>query len=371
MKLGLLSFHNAANYGAGLQAYALQKFIETQGYECEYLDYQNEHRRGTYDMNYQIKNELKRKNFVGAMKLILGKPLLEARDKKFKEFYKQYVKYSAKTYYSPEELRSVNGSYDKFIVGSDQVWNPKNNGKDVTYLLDFVEDKGKTISYSSSFGILEVPEFIREDYVRCFNQIKHLASREASGIKLIKSLTGRDAKLVLDPVFLVTKEQWRSIIEKDYKDEKFIFSYTNRDSQYKKFIKTTGYSLDGRKNYKLSRYTSPVDFLNPSVRVKYFMSPTEFLHCVNDSELVVSASFHCISMSIILNTPFVCFLTGDEGKDERLKTLLTHFGLMNRVYSKEMTLEDVNKPIDWDHVNKVLEEKRHDSMEYLLKAIEG
>lgn len=369
MKIGLLSFHNAANYGAGLQAYALQKYLEDRGYDCEYIDYQNEFRRGAYDMNFQIKMEIKKGNIPAIIKLLVGKPLLKARNVKFKKFYKEFVRYSPQTFYNIQELKGTNSIYNKFIVGSDQVWNPKNNGNDISYLLDFVKDKDKTISYSSSFGVSKVPEFIRNDYTKCFNQIKHLSSRESSGVKMIKELTGRDAKLVLDPVFLLTREQWQEIIEKDFRHERFIFSYTNRASQYKDFVTTTGYSLEGVKNYKLSRYTTPIDFLNPSVRVKYSMSPTEFLHCVNDSELVVSASFHCVSLSIILNTPFVCFLTGDDGKDERLKTLLTHFGLMDRVFSKSMTIEDVHKSIDWSYVNEVLEKKRNDSIEYLLNAI--
>ena len=38
MKVGLISFHNAYNYGACLQAYALQEAILGFGAECEYID---------------------------------------------------------------------------------------------------------------------------------------------------------------------------------------------------------------------------------------------------------------------------------------------------------------------------------------------
>ena len=130
-----------------------------------------------------------------------------------------------------------------------------------------------------------------------------------------------------------------------------------------------GYDLKGMKHHKLSRYTSVADFINPAVKVKYDMSPKEFLANVNGAQMVVSASFHCICFSIILNKPFVCFLTGNDGKDERLKTLLTHFGLMDRVYRNDMTLEDVQKPIDWVKVNAVMQEKRKDSVEFLLNSL--
>ena len=133
----------------------------------------------------------------------------------------------------------------------------------------------------------------------------------------------------------------------------------------------TGYDMRGMKHHKLSRFTGGKDFLSPSVKVKYDMSPTEFLANVNGAQMVVSASFHCICFSIIMNKPFICFLTGNDGKDERLKTLLTHFGLMDRVYHEGMSLAEVQKEIDWQKVNSLMEEKRNDSIDFLLKSIKG
>lgn len=371
MKIGLLTFHTAANFGASLQAYALQEFLVSSGYDAEYLDYQNHHRRMIYDMPYHIKECFKAGKIVEATTYLFGLPIMNIRKRKFDKFSDKYLRLSPKTYYSPEELKSTNGQYDKFVVGSDQVWNPRNNGRDVSYLLSFVEDKTKAISYSSSFGVLSIPDYIKSDYVNCLNSIQNLSTREQSGVKLIKKLTGRDAKLVLDPVFLLSKEQWQELAASTPINGRYLFSYTNRKDQMSKFLKTTGYKMDGLKHHKLSRFTTIGDFVNPSVKVKYDMSPTEFLANVNGAQMVVSASFHCICFSIIMNKPFVCFLTGNDGKDERLKTLLTHFGLMNRVYHEGMTLAEVQKEIDWQKVNSFMEEKRKDSIDFLLKSIKG
>ncbi len=371
MKLGLLTFHTAANFGAALQAYALQEFLESNNYFVEYLDYQNHHRRMIYDMTYHIKACVKAGKVLESLKYAMGLPIMSMRKKKFDIFNKKYLHVSSKTYYNQHELEATNEIYDKFIVGSDQVWNPTNNGRDVSYLLDFVSDKSKTISYSSSFGIMAVPDYIKDEYVRCLNNIRHISTREQTGVDIIKTLTGRDAKLVLDPVFLLTKEQWQKLAQDFPTGEDYVFSYTNRKDQMSKFLHATGYDLKDKKHHKLSRFTTIGDYINPSVKVKYDMSPTEFLANVNGAELVVSASFHCISLSIILNRPFVCFLTGDEGKDERLKTLLTHFDLLDRVYREDMTLADVMKPIDWGRVNSIKEEIRSDSINFLLSSIES
>lgn len=369
MKLGLLTFHTAANFGAALQAYALQEFLESQGYEAEYLDYQNSHRRMIYDMPYHVKSCLKRGKVIEAFIYTLGMPIMNARKKKFENFNKEYLHITKAKYYRKEDLMAANNLYDMFIVGSDQVWNPGNNGKDTAFMLSFVTDEKKTVSYASSFGLSEVPEAIKSDYTQSLKRIAHLSTREQTGANIIKDLTGRDAKVVLDPVFLLGKDEWLKLINNKSCTEKYLFSYTNRKDQMSRFLHSTGWNMRGMKHHKLSRYTSISDYLSPSIKVKYDMSPTEFLANVNGAELVVSASFHCICFAIIFNRPFVCFLTGNEGKDERLKTLLTHFGLLDRVFRDGMTLAEVNKPIDWERINNLIEVKRTDSISFLLDSL--
>ena len=85
--------------------------------------------------------------------------------------------------------------------------------------------------------------------------------------------------------------------------------------------------------------------------------------------MVVSASFHCLAMSILLNRPFVAILTGDEGKDERLVNMLKLFGLEKRVLSEKITATTILEPIEWDSVNEVIAKMRMESMLYLINAI--
>ena len=41
-KVGIITFHGAKNYGAVLQAYALQRSVEELGNECDIVDYECE-----------------------------------------------------------------------------------------------------------------------------------------------------------------------------------------------------------------------------------------------------------------------------------------------------------------------------------------
>lgn len=368
MKLALLTFHNAANYGAALQAYAFEKFLTDKGYECEYINYVNASRAHEYSMSWHIWDSLRNGKIKNAIAYALGSPFMTLRKRRFNKFYKRNLRKTEQIYRSSKDAASLNGKYDYFLVGSDQVWNPICNGDDAAFLLDFVKDGSKRVSYSSSFGMSEIDEAHKEIYRKNFEQFKALAVRETIGQKLIYDLTGRDSKLVIDPVLLLTKEQWMEVMPKKSSNEHFIFSYTNKDSQTREFF-GSGYQLNGKKHYVLSRYTSPSDFLSSQVRVKYYMSPEEFLFIINNADLVVSASFHCIAMSIILNRQFVAFVTGNEGKDERILNLLRTLHIEDRVFHKGMTVEEIERPIDYLAVNKKIEEMKKESVDYLLSVL--
>ena len=369
MKLALLSFHTAANYGASLQAYAFERFLSDKGFDCEYINYVNASRAHEYSMSWHIWDSLRHGKIKNAIAYALGSPFMTLRKWRFNNFYKKNLRKTGQVYKLSEEAASLNDEYDYFLVGSDQVWNPICNGDDAAFLLDFVKDGKKRISYSSSFGMSEIDDAHKEVYRKNFEQFKALAVRETIGQKLIKDLTGRESELVLDPVLLLTKEQWMDIMPKKVKKERFIFSYTNRDSQTRDFFKT-GYKFDGRKHYVLSRYTRPQDFINPQTRVKYCMSPEDFLFVINNADLVVSASFHCIAMSVILNRQFVAFITGDEGKDERILNLLRTLHLEDRVFHNGMTVEEIEKPIDYYVVNNKIEEMKKTSVAYLMSTLQ-
>lgn len=371
MKIALLSFHNAANYGAALQAYALQHALKQMGHDCEYINYLNHERRYHYSVSYLFWDAIRKGNMSAAAKFLVGAPFLLARKRKFSEFYKAYLHVTKEEYRNSQEAAVLNPKYDRFIVGSDQVWNPFNNGNDTAFLLDFVEDPKKKISYSSSFGLSKLDDGLKERYQACFSSFHALSVRERIGQQIVKNLIGKIPELVLDPVMLLSADDWNTLSSNEKtSQEQYIFTYTNREQQIADFFKT-GYKLGAKKMYKLSRFTKPKDFVNSSVRVKYWMSPLEFVSVIAHSELVVSASFHCLAMSILLNRPFVAILTGDAGKDERLVNLLQTFGLEKRILSNNMTEASVLEPVDWAFVNEEIAKKRRESMQYLANAIGG
>ncbi len=369
IRVGLLTFHNALNYGAALQVYASQKILDNMGARCTVIDYVNIRRKTAYDMQYHAKEELKKKNAAAAFKYCAGSIFMKRRRKAFREFYGKNLTCTDRRYASSAQARELNGKFDKFIAGSDQIWNYNNNGKDFAYFLDFIDDDEKKISYASSFGLAEIPEDLKEDYKKNLNRIKHLSAREDYGVKLIKTLTGREAEMVLDPVFLLARENWLSLCKSPVEKTGHIFCYLNRPSQWRNFLARTGYPARGLRIHKMTRHVTFKDFLTPYVKVAYSLSPPEFIESIAGARLVVSASFHCISMAIILNVPFVAILTGDMGKDERLLNILRITGLENRILNERMTADTVDRHIDFKQAEFKLDAYRKKSLAFLQKAI--
>lgn len=368
MKIGLITFHNAANYGAALQTYALQAFFKEKGYKCEYINYENIHRKQAYSMSYHIFSNIKKLKFKEAIKYFIGFPFMITRKRKFDKFIKSNVSVTDKKYKNEKELEEISDFYDKYIIGSDQVWNYKNNGCDNVYLLSFVKNNSKKISYSSSFGMSNIPKELSDTYKKYLSLFSCLSTREQRGVEIIEELTNRKAKLVLDPVFLLNKSEWMKLINKKETKEKYIFCYTNRPSQLELFFQTTGLIYNNY-IYKLTRNISINDFINNKIKVKYSMSPTEFLSVVLNAEFVVTASFHCVAMSIIFNKPFVAILTGDKGKDERIQNLLTNLGLEGRILTEKMDSSILTEKIDYQLVNQKIEYYLNSSIDYLESSI--
>lgn len=368
MKVALLSFHNALNYGAALQAYALQKFLKTNGMEAIYIDYENRHRANSYDMGFLFRKALKERNWKNAVKFAVGAPVMEKRRRQFEKFYTSYIEKTEKCYTNSTDAAELNDKFDKFIVGSDQVWNPANNGQDMAYLLDFVEDNHKKIAYSSSFGVSGLDDNNSKLYANYLSKFYRLSSREMAGVALVESLTGRkDIHLVMDPVFLIDRCAWDALAAPKDKT-KYVFFYTNRDSQIDDFV-AIGSDYNHLKYHILSTHLKPKDIISTARKIKSAMAPEEFLAQVRDAQLVVTASFHCLAMAIIFRKPFVAILTGDKGKDERVENLLRITGLTNRIMTSSMTPEDIAEKIDYDVVDEKLRSFICNSEEYLLNAI--
>ena len=191
MKIKTITCHDVYNYGASLQAYALQTYLEKQGHEVEIIDYMPDYRPRRYRF-FHLNNK---KGRLG--KIASYVPLLEPfcalwrnkknfkfynRKRKFDLFKKERLKVTDVCYHNVKELTSNKPDADLYIAGSDQIWNSLyDNGRDAAYYCAFENNPQKCISYAASFGA----DHIHPDYVsfvqKELKNFKSISVRESSG----------------------------------------------------------------------------------------------------------------------------------------------------------------------------------------------
>lgn len=371
MRVGVLTYHNTANYGAALQAYATQYALTGLGVDAEIIDYTNEYRRGNYSVRKRLLNQVRQARLFQAVKTMAGAYMIVSRTRAFNAFYRANLKMSASVFQTKKSLKENPPDYDVYLVGSDQVWNYRNNGMDFNYLLDFVSDKSKTVSYASSFGVDVIPEELKEKYASSLREIRAISVREKMGADLICQLTGRKPEIVLDPVFLPEKSHWYGLAgENNAFERPYILTYVSNPGYLSEFQKKTGYSPGKKEIVKIGTDLSLGDLYQRHTRVRSTAGPEAFLGYIRDADIVLTSSFHGTAFSILMETPFIAFLSGDKGRDSRVVELLSALGLMDRIFNDRMTGEMVEQEIDYQAVHRRLSVLRKQSVRFLDKALQ-
>jgi hypothetical protein len=362
-KVGILTFQRTNNYGASLQAYALRKSISELGYICEVIDYGKLGQIKKFDLSLAGF-----KPFVASVLIYLLNFINKSiRQKRFKSFRISYIKMS-KNYYSTKTLlRNSLDEYEIFCTGSDQVWNFNLTNSDLSYLLDFVQKPKKKFSYAASFGIAEIPDNLRKIYSDLILDMDHVSVRETYGQKLIRGLGRFESVVVLDPVFLITRDQWIKISRPYKNNEPYILCYIIMDDPpgliefCQHLSKITG--------FKIIRIQNPV--LRPDFRFKTCKTagPLEFIGLIKNASLVVTNSFHGMAMSIIFEKPFYTFLHGNE-RDIRTLEIADSFKLMDRIVTPGNHLpKESELNIDYSVIRDTLKIKIDLSMSFLQNAL--
>ena len=125
MKIGILTYQRAHNYGALLQAYALKRFLENQGHSVQFIDYWPEY----HSEDYKLIPYFKMRSPLGKIKaillIIIGWKRLKRRIKGYEEFMtKKLNLLTAPEFVIERELNKLN--FDMVICGSDQIWRKSN-----------------------------------------------------------------------------------------------------------------------------------------------------------------------------------------------------------------------------------------------------
>jgi len=360
-RVGIITYHRAINYGAILQAYALQKKIKDLGFKCVILDYRNKR----LENRHKKKGISDCKNIKDFIRFILLSKNDNVKRNKFREFLDTYFQLSDPLY-NLNDLKKCENEYDKFITGSDQVWNYRINDMDPAYFLAFTKDRSKKVSYAASFGLNNIPSKYKSKYHELLSNINTILIREKQGANIIKELLSKEPKVVLDPTLLVTKEEWYRLAKRSYfGGKKYILIYAFGSSRN---IINLANNISKKTGYKIIQISNTWRI---DTRIKYVKSagPVEFLGLFKNAQYIITNSFHGTAFSINFNKQFFTeMLPESTGVNSRLEDILELFGLKDRIITSNDT-NMINRTIDYNKVNKILDTERQKSLEMLRKLI--
>lgn len=355
-KIGILTFHRAVNYGAVLQAYALQTYLnKNNGYSANIINYMCPKIENDYSLNFLKKNTFKEK-----MNFLFGIIWSYKRKYIFNEFRSQYLM-ETKEVFSSEDIRKLNESLDAAIVGSDQVWQESLTNNDLTFFLkDF--SRCLKISYAASF--LKNGNDFNQAKLNLLNDFRAISVREEENEFLLKSKLTKDIKTVCDPVLLLEENDWKDFIGNTPRENKnyVLVYYVVKSEEMLKYAE----KLAKERNCELIVITTSLKKL---VNAKYYraISPVKFVELFYNADVIVTSSFHGVAFSLIFNkdlyTPY--YLT--KGKENlRVINLLNRLGIKNRYFDLESLS---NEKINYKLVNKKKKEFTDFSKGFIEKSM--
>lgn len=379
-RIGIITIEQVNNYGAELQAMATQKVLQLMGYDAEIIDY-------CYYKNWDFKDSgmsapfvpmgfkgklmywLKYRfvSFLMAKFLPLFNHNVKKRVERFCMFHKENTK-MGKRYVSMKDLYKDNPDYDVYMVGSDQVWNPSASSSIEPYFLTFAPKSAPKISYASSFGVSKIDTNLQNRYKELLSNIDHISVREQSGVDLVKSLTGRDAHLVLDPTLLINSAEW-PVHAKEYTGmpDKYILVYQLLPSDKLPLLAKKLTEESGCPVYYLAKRAFGIKAAE-GMNVILDAGPSEFVWLIANASCVITNSFHGIAFSVNFGKPFYAVLNKNRGGNARITSLLSQVGLDDRIVYEDEELP-IYTEFDNDNVQKSLERLREASKMFLRKAI--
>jgi hypothetical protein len=376
-KCGIATIIGDDNYGNRLQNYALQKTVNKCGFLPETIRYlpvfpkENQTGESRHDklLNWGRKSP---KIFAYDLRRALKKRVyhrlygakIAQRAENFKSFENENIVYSKEEYSARDDLRGLDGQYDAYLAGSDQIWNPYWEGINPFYFLDFVKGKNK-FAYAASFGVSDIPQEQRAYYRNMLGGLPVISVREHSGLMIIKSLTGRTASVMPDPTLLLSREEWLRVSKKAHcrTEKKYLLTYFLGKQNLEMHSAVKSYA----KKYHL-RLIALNDIRDPKA---YSCGPAEFVDLFAHAQLVCTDSFHGSVFSMIFNRPFLVFERESENNSasmfSRIETLLMEFGLQNCKYTKTGQIDRLPH-VDFSRANSIISTKREEAFSFLKNA---
>lgn len=351
-KVGICTLHDAApNFGATLQAFALQEVLKKLDYEPEFLKFKNENKHEKEIINNIIESDdisINSKRNCRYTPIDTENIAINSRLKKSNVFLNV-----SKDIYNKDK-----DTYKSIILGSDELWNVNNPSfEHRKEYYGYGLNCDNIFAYAPSCNTTTLEEFKGfHDYKIKFENVSNLSARDVNTKNLIKDITGKDAKLVLDPTMLLRSFEKYAVIPEE-KDYILIYDYNVSNDRKKKIRR-----LAKEKNLPVYSIGFYCKWADKNIDANIF----EFIGYMKNATYVVTATFHGTIFSILNKKQFVSYAC----LGYKIEDLLKRLDLMDRDATNVEVLSDIiDNQIDYDRVFELLEKERRVSIEYLKESL--
>lgn len=356
MKLGIITYHRAHNYGAILQAIALRMILKKLGHEVYYIDYWPDYHKEAYSF-FSFRKLVSGKLQYLKSRLVLAKEI-KNRIRQFDIDISKYILPFCMPYVS-----SI--VYDYVIYGSDQIWRTQSIGhvNPVYFGQNRITAK-KHITYAASMGVLVSSKDEITNIKIWLEKFYAISVRENDLKNYLLSL-GYNSTLVLDPTLLLTSSEWDRIMNLDFcsksdEDEYVLYYNLNEDvfdyDAVKKFARIKKLRLIELKGHA----TKDTDEIISQC------GPRQFVSLIRGAKYILTTSYHGLAFSIIYHKDF--YVSFNKNINRAL-TLLENLNLKDRLIAPKETIIPSLAPIEYTTVDSKIGEMRLQSLGFLQTAI--
>ncbi len=354
MRIGILTFHRAHNYGAMLQAYGLLTYLRSLGHEVYVIDYCPK----LFKKAYRRQLPIMPRNPIAICKKLINEPFIHSDRVKRYDAFDEFMRAELNLY---PWCKSFDGKeFDYVFIGSDQVWNRECLGKfDSVYWGEGL--RCKVASYAASMAWYRPSAQELPVVKRCLNNLHSISVREKDAAEFLSTLVDKSIDVVCDPTLLLQKECWERISNPNIDEDKYVLCYDLVSNQ---MCQEFAEKLAKKKGLKLLNIVGNIKPKGPANSLNT-AGPREFLSYLRSAEYVVTTSFHGTVFSLIFNKQF--YALGLSKFGGRIHTLLKTFDLEHRMQVPN-NLENLDS-CDFSKVNKKIKTFVLSSKNYISKTL--
>lgn len=349
MKIGILTYHRAHNYGAILQAIATRVILKKMGHDVSYIDYWPKYHKKKYDIFSMKKLRIGKFNYI--KNILFNYPVLKKRIKIFNDDIENYIQP-----YCSEETQ-----FDAIIYGSDQIWRKQKELGDYNYVY-FAAGPYKAslhIAFAASMGNVDISQCARlKDYWKNFSFI---GVREEDLQNCVRDY-GYQCELNCDPTMLLTYTDWDEILNTQrFVPEEYVLYYSlNKNAFNRKAIERYADERGLRLIEICGEGEAERKDVYPYADIKQFVSLIKY------ADTVFASSFHGLVFSLLYNKKV---FVSNQANTMRLRLLLGRLGLEKLFVAPACSTFPDLEAIDFKEIDRVINKLKEESLNYLRKSL--